>query len=300
MRRFVNTTVACNFKMTPKFRYCLGTYNKPTINDEIEISETDYFHCSNILERFQKLSSAENLFRVVELNYADLETKLNSYLTKSPQLDFYEFDNLFVDLNRLILNLLSSIRTYLDHTETRLKREYGVSSEEWLLFKQQTSYAYDNYFEYRFLYKLRNYSQHCGLPAGSAEVTSFQDENSIWRDKMNVLFNRDNLISEYDGWTNLVEADLKKMPEKFDVLPLVDKTFELLKEINQVLKNKIREHYKEDAHFLFTLLPRLTHLIGTPCLIKMEQTDVIKITFNSFPFDHISQITGATINFNYV
>jgi hypothetical protein len=286
--------------MTPKFRYCLGTYNKPTINDEIEISETDYLYCSNILERFQKLSSEESLFRVVELNYGDLETKLNSYLTKSPQLDFYEFDYLFVDLNRLILNLLSSIRTYLDHTETRLKREYGVTSDEWLLFKQKTSHAYDKYFEYRFLYKLRNYSQHCGLPAGSAEVTSFQDENLIWRDKMNVLFIRDKLISQYDGWTNLVETDLRTMPEKFDVLPLVDKMFDHLKVINHAIKNKIREHYKEDAQYLFNLLPQLTHLIGTPCLIKIEQTDVIKIAFNSFPFEHISQITGATINFNYV
>ncbi len=97
-----------------------------------------------------------------------------------------------------------------------------------------------------------------------------------------------------------METDLRAMPEKFDVLPLVDKMFDLLKEINQVLNNKIREHYKDDAQFLFTLLPQLTHLIGMPCLIKMEETDVIKITFNSFPFEHISRITGATINFNYV
>ena len=286
--------------MTSKFRYSLGTYNKPTINDEIEISETDYLHCSNILERFQKLSSEENLFRVVELNYGDLETKLDSYLTKNFQLNFYEFDYSFVDLNRLILNLLSSIRTYLDHTETRLKREYGDTSEEWLLFKQKTSHAYDNHFDYRFLYKLRNYSQHCGLPAGSAEITSFQDENLIWRDKMNVFFTRDKLISQFNGWGNLVETDLLTMPENFDVLPLVHKMYNLLKEINQILKNKTREHYKEDAQFLFDLLPQLTHLIGVPCLIKMEEIDDIKITFKSFPFEHISEITGATINFNYV
>ncbi len=108
---------------------------------------------------------------------------------------------------------------------------------------------------------------------------------------MNVFFTRDKLISQYDGWTKLVETDLLAMSENFNVLPLVDKMYDLLKEINQVLKNKIREHYKEDAQFLFGLLPQLTHLIGMPCLIKMEQTDIIKITFKSFPFEHISQIT---------
>ena len=203
-------------------------------------------------------------------------------------------------MNRLILNLLSSIRTYLDHTETRLKRDYGDSSEEYLLFKEETSKAYDNSFEYRFLYKLRNYSQHCGLPAGSAEITSFQDENLIWRDKMNVFFSRDKLISQYDGWGNLIKKDLLAMPENFDVLSLVDKMYDHLKSINEKIKKKIREHYKQDAQFLFSLLPKLSHLVGMPCLIKMEETDVTKITFKSFPFEHISQITGATINFRYI
>ena len=286
--------------MTPKYRYCLGTFDKPTIRDEINISEADYLYCSDILDKFLKLSSAENLFRVVEFNYNELESKLNSYLTKNYQLNFYEFDFLFVDMNRLILNLLSSIRTYLDHTETRLKRDYGDSSEEYLLFKEETSKAYDNSFEYRFLYKLRNYSQHCGLPAGSAEITSFQDENLIWRDKMNVFFSRDKLISQYDGWGNLIKKDLLAMPENFDVLSLVDKMYDHLKSINEKIKKKIREHYKQDAQFLFSLLPKLSHLVGMPCLIKMEETDVTKITFKSFPFEHISQITGATINFRYI
>jgi hypothetical protein len=291
-------SVGCNFNLTPKYRYFLGTFDKPTIRDEFNISEADYLYCSDILDRFLKLSSEENLFRVVDFNYNDFESKVNSYLTKNYQLNFYEFDYLFVDMNRLILNLLSSIRTYLDHTETRLKRDYG--EEEYLLFKEETSKAYDNSLEYRFLYKLRNYAQHCGLPAGSAEVTSFQDENLIWRDKMNVFFVRDQLINKYDGWSNLVKTDLQAMPENFDVLPLVNKMYDLLKNINEKLKNKIRERYKQDAQFLFSLLPRLTHLAGIPCLIKMEETDVIKVTFKSFPFEHISQITGATINFKYI
>jgi len=286
--------------MTPKYRYFLGTYDKPTIRDEINISESDYLYCSNILDRFLKLSSEENLFRLVEFNYNDLESKLNSLITKNYQFNYYEFDYLFVEMNRMILNLLSSVRTYLDHTETRLKREYGDTSEEYLLFKNATRDAYDNFFEYRFLYKLRNYSQHCGLPAGSAEIKSFQDENLVWHDKMNVFFTRDKLINQYDGWSNLVKLDLLGMPENFDVLPLVDKMYDLLKSINEKLKIKIRKPYEKDAQFLFSLLPKLSHLVGIPCLIKMVETDVITITFKSFPFEHITEITGATINFKYI
>lgn len=285
---------------TPHERYALGTFDKPHIRDEISISQEDYSYCSGILDKFLKLSADENLFRIVEFNYLDFESKLNSYLTKNYQLDFYEFDYLFVEMNRLILNLLSSMRTYLDHIETRLKREFGSKSEEYLLFKTETASAFDTFFEYRFLYKLRNYAQHCGLPAGSAEITAYQNSELIHRDKMNVFFSRDKLLSQYDDWGSLVKEELKLMPESFDVLPFVQKIFELLRAINEKINFKIRQQYIEDARFLLNILPRLAHLVGKPCLIKMEGIEEIKITFKSFPFEHISKITGVEINFVYL
>lgn len=227
--------------MGNNIKYCLGAFDKPLIRDDIQISESEYNYFSDILERFLKLSADENLFRVVSLNFEDLKQKIDAYITKNYQLDFYEFDYLFVDINRLILNFLSSVRTYLDHTETRLKREYGSSSEEYLLFQTETAKAYDEYFEYRFLYKLRNFSQHCGLPAGSAAINAFQDENLIHRDSMNVFFKRDTLLSKFDKWGKVVEIDLKGMPDQFDVLPLVKRylqTFTRYRSLNKIPNKK--------------------------------------------------------------
>ena len=42
-----------------------------------------------------------------------------------------------------MMNLLSSIRSYLDYTEINIKRRHGESSSNWTNFKRHTSDAYD-------------------------------------------------------------------------------------------------------------------------------------------------------------
>lgn len=61
-------------------------------------------------------------------------------------------------INRHLLNLLTVLRTFLDHSESELKRRYGRASDKVAWFKHICFTEYDNHFASRFLYKLRN---HC-------------------------------------------------------------------------------------------------------------------------------------------
>ena len=72
--------------------------------------------------------------------------------------------------NWQLANYLASIRFFLDFTETRVKRRFGKTSQQAQSFKRACSSAFDNTFAYRFLYKLRNYAQHCGLPVGPLDI----------------------------------------------------------------------------------------------------------------------------------
>ena len=65
------------------------------------------------------------------------------------------------DAERLCRAFLLAFKTYLDHTQTSLSHTFGKDSEALMAFKEGTHQAYDNSEAYRFVYQLRNYSQHC-------------------------------------------------------------------------------------------------------------------------------------------
>jgi hypothetical protein len=281
--------------------YFLGTIDGTMINDQIKISEEDYVFCLNVLDDFSELIENENLFKVVELNYEDLKSKISEYRLRIHELLHHnsnDFNLLKINVNRLILNLLSAIRTFLDHKETQLKRKFGKKSNELFLFEEEKRSAFDNNFEYRFVSKLRNYAQHCGLPIAPPEIKSFQDENSGVQNEINIFFERNELLSKFD-WGVLVRKDLESQPEKFDCWPVIDKVYELFKVINKKINERILENYKSEGNMLLHLIAKTVSSKGMPCLLKSEGTEVITFTVKWFPLDHIAKVTGAQINIVY-
>lgn len=283
-------------------KYFLGTIDKSTINDQIEISENEYAFCFNVLKDFSELIQNEYLFKVVDLNYEDFKSKINYYANEVIQAHHTELNTIFIDINRLSLNVLSAMRTFLDHKETGLKRKFSAVSEEVALFEKEKKEAFDNNFEYRFISKLRNYAQHCGLPIEPPEVKSFQSESFEVKNEFNVFFDRNKLLSTFD-WGLIVKKDLEVQPEKITVLPMFTKVHELLDLINKKINDRILKNYKNEGQILLSLIRRTVGLIGMPCLMKsecVEGSEIITYSVNMFPLEHISKITGITINFNYV
>jgi hypothetical protein len=69
-----------------------------------------------------------------------------------------------LELNRCLINFLTSATTYLAYTEATLRRKHGKDTEPVRRFIKSTNKAYDDHYSYRLLYKLRNFAQHSGLP----------------------------------------------------------------------------------------------------------------------------------------
>lgn len=286
-----------------KVSYSLSTINAPDINGIRELSKEDFDKYSGYISTLTKLSSDENLFRIVELNYADLKNKMDSYLKDyetSPDAGFEEFGHLMLNANRLILNFLSAVRTYLDHTETRLKREFGENSEEYKTFKTETSTAYDNNFSYRFLYKLRNFSQHCGLPTGSIHHNSTGDENGKTINTLTLSLVRDELLSKFDSW-GTVKKELEQQDKTFDIIPLLESKAQILKEINEKINKPIYQRHQQAGHELMSLMFESQKVRGIPCLICATGTaENLKLTMQWFPYAPISKITGVKIDVRHV
>ncbi|WP_284653056.1 hypothetical protein [Flavobacterium terrisoli] len=278
---------------TEPITYSLSTFARPDIWQVRELSEKEYLKYSKNISSLQRLENNEKLFKIVELNYFDFKTKIEKTIKNlNNGTNSKEFENLYLDINRLILNILSSIRTYLDHSETRIKREYGSESEEFLLFKKETSKTYDENFSYRFLYKLRNYAQHCGLPAGSLSTNANTTGASL---KLTLI--KSNLLSNYNSWGITVKQELINKTEEFDIIPLIDDKFTLLEEINKNINELSYRHYKDEAQELMNLLWEAQGKNGTPCIIKtIGSGGKLKLNINWFPYKPISKITGIQID----
>jgi hypothetical protein len=283
------------------YKYYLGTIARTEINDRIELSKGDYEFTQKILKDFTDLIRDERLFRIVELNYQEIKLKIADYTLKvkaDPNAGFDEIDEIYIDVNRLLLNLLSTIRTFLDHKGTSLKRKFGKDSEEYRHFEKETNIAYDNNFEYRFISKLRNYAQHCGLPAGPPEIKSYADENFGVQNDFNIYFEKNKLLDDFD-WGK-AKIDLESQTDRFEVLPIVEKVYNLLSSINKSINDRIIENYKKEGMHLISLMNQTSGFLGMPCIMKREGSETLTYHISWFPLDFISKVTGVKINFNYV
>lgn len=115
---------------------------------------------------------------------------------------------------RLVRGFLFELRTCLDHMETKIKQEYGKTSEFLKVFEDSTHATYNAHPEYAFTYHLRNVSQHC-----QNIVHGFNSPTGI-----GISCNVQKLLNEYDKWKPVDKDYMINSGENVDLL----KTFPLL------------------------------------------------------------------------
>lgn len=280
--------------------YALGTIDNPKITCVRNLSKDEYERHVLSIIKLTKQSMEQQLYSIVELNYQDFNRQLQEYVKDDFELALNHpeaMEMVFLNLNRLLLNYLSAVKTYIDHTETRLSRTYGKESAEFKLFKSEIKKAFDDHFEYKFLYYLRNYAQHCGLPSGAVHTNSKGDENGNTINTLSLLFDRDNLLASFKDWRH-VEKELSEMNEHFDVMPLVKRQHNLLDNINDLIVAVELLNIKEEGEELLELMIEANNSnTGIPHLIEI--TDAIEISTYSFPYRIIGMITNVKMDINY-
>jgi hypothetical protein len=250
-----------------------------------DISKEEFEKCSKTIDKLNKEALNDYLYDIVELNYTDLIEKREKYTVEyfeSSDEDF--FHKMYINLNRLILNLLSTTRSYLDHTKTRLNREFGEQSTEYIEFDK---------FSYRFLERFRNYAQHCGLPAGKIYVSSSGDAQNKTVNKITLYLVRDELLKNYDWSPKSVKEGLLNQENHFDILPLIDEKFEALKKIHSKISGRNYSVLNDELNELLILIVEGGKKGGKPVLIKVTGKKEAPVIENlEFPFKQIDKITN--------
>ncbi|XXX78282.1 hypothetical protein WMF30_05885 [Sorangium sp. So ce134] len=208
--------------------------------------------------------------------------------------------------NMYLLNFLTAMRTYLDHVETRIKRWYGDKSPEVAHFKRAVSKQYDTTDSYAFVWKLRNYSQHCGLPIGgitlSASVIPGKEIFGTLVDSsglraLRMYFNRDDLLREFDSWGTKVKSYLSAQDQEIEVTIHVNNAFSSLCIIHEEVAAQTRKIAREHAKALnrFVTEVRATWPHCDPVIMQQSETNPKRYTIHGFMLDEISLLlSGST------
>jgi len=254
----------------------LGLVSKGKIEEVRQLTDTEYEEYKKAATRLIRFSSDRQLFMIVRLNYADYQNLLKRYFeayAKDPRRGWpIRVERMALDINRHILNYLSAIRAFLDHSETNLKRRYGKDSQRVRHFRDACSYAYDNNFSYRFLYKLRDYAQHCGMPLGALTLHSEEVDplSKTVRRSLAVKFNRDELLNKFDQWGSQLKKEIQKLPLKFEINPHVTEMMKCLERINLTLIEDDLPELIQSAEYIEQLIKHTKDMRGIPCILRVK------------------------------
>ncbi len=178
------------------------------------------------------------IFKIVELNYQTLMNTTDgifSILSKSFPNTWYELEQASIEFNRHFLNYLSSMNTFLDQQSKFLSNYFGKDSDELKKFRDRTTDFFDNHFAYRLLYKIRNYTVHCGFSILS--INSSQEivnNGSTKRITYVPYFLKEELLKNFD-FGSVLKPELKNMDGNIKVYDLVNKSISLYQELNEIV-----------------------------------------------------------------
>ena len=128
----------------------------PITDEQFKLLESAHRTAANATELEEK-------FDILIGNFFSLERELLE-ITLSQEIrhnfSHAEFQRIKRELNRKLLNLLSTCRLFQDSKKSHVEKILGADSEIVSQVAQKNSELYDGSFSFRFMEALRNYAQH--------------------------------------------------------------------------------------------------------------------------------------------
>jgi hypothetical protein len=249
-----------------------------SINLAVELSEDEFKKVSGAIAVINNFMQDSQIFMIATWNFAEFIELIDSYILAyiNKDANYFEQKPIDININRTFLNLLSSLRSYLDFMERLLKKRYGNNSNIFKNFKKNSSLEYDNNFSYRFLFNLRHYAQHKGFPIGSISLGQKPNKNNPQKTEyfLNIRFVRDQLLQEFD-WRNL-EDDIKKLPEKIEVMPYIISFIESVKKIHVQTIIEMCVTLSDSAALILNNVKKLGNNEGTIAVFEADDINEMK------------------------
>ncbi len=253
------------------------------------ISDTEYKTYKLHQGIIASFGRRHQLIECVDLNYHEYENYLYSVIEQYPTSHVLEpniLEDISLNSNRLILNFLSIYKTFIDHAAAMLVREFGNDSNEFKQFKSFLSQKYENEFFYRFLYKFRNYCQHCGMPNLSYKVSIERQPDNSYEYSLTLSLSSKELLNKYNGWGTFVREVLLSQPEAFDIHPLLFELYRVLRSAYIIFVRAFKFDLVLESKLYINSCLQKFNAEGHPCVtigsisneeLNMEITDWVPV-----------------------
>lgn len=164
--------------------------------------------------------------------------------------DRTKFMSWLQEFNRLVGNLLSSARGYLDQTDRILKMVFGEASKERVSFKEECSIQYDSVLGYRLMENIRNYHQHYSLGVASISFPMKRIEKTV---DSQISFSAEpyflrTRLQENKKLSKKLKDDLLILPERIEVLPHVHDYVEALSSVHEHVRKQVEPPSEDWMH----------------------------------------------------
>lgn len=256
------------------------------------------------LEEYEKVYSAQKIvlefnrqflyyiyFNLNYLEYDAVKKSMTNFPIANLDIQMLLSTNFYMSVNRVVFNLLQSFKFFLDGSETYAKRILGEKQHEDL--KARFSCYFDNYFAYRFLSKLRNYSQHIAFPIQLLPLKGIENAQrpETMRGDVKMMVDKSQLIKEADLFGKIVMNDLKGEPDEIDLSPLLYTLYRIVSEI-ELFIYKMHSEIEAACGYLDQFAAE--YKTSTNSLVIMSEIDTkgerCQFSQLGLPFDEINEI----------
>lgn len=202
--------------------------HNPAVSADVLI---ELHEVSSVISNLQPIIIA---FDIVERNFRELVDSIEEHRSQLNNLATGNAGFIPVGVSGVVLviqkasNFLSSAGAFLSQTKIQLGRVHGKNSPESETWNNKRKDMHAACFSYRFLYELRNFSQHGGLPLSSLNIAGERaSENAPMLFKISTMISRDGLLGTGYKWGKL-QIEIQQQPPEFELLPLIAEYFHIL------------------------------------------------------------------------
>lgn len=277
------------------------------------LSNQDEIMLSKLTEIINKWNHIKVIHSMMIENFNDLYSYIYN-LENEPDNN----SSVSYQANRYMMNYLAMARLFIDKIEENIKENFSTKSQEYSSFKQLTAQEYDKKFSYRFLWDLRNYTQHYGLPIH--HFRGFLDKHD--RKKVILSVSPAELIKGSYNWKPKMLAELKSRQQNINVLELIQEHIrsleiiyqfnldcysnDIVKEIANYSKFREENDYKGPLYYIefkshkeylkrkkdnYNSINVLVHeKLIKECLVELEKYNLIKINEGSVDVYRLKKI----------
>jgi len=196
------------------------------MHSEVAISESAFSATKKSFQDLNHLLLLEERFDALSTNFLEFEELLISRLLRFEHIGFIDGDHQMMvrrDANRMLMNVLTSARAYIDQLPKIMNGIFGKGSAITVHCTSLLKKAYDERPGYRIFEALRNHTQHSGFPVhaisyGTRMIGEYP--KMISTKCFRVLTNPQTLASDQKLKPSIVK-ELTDMGEQINLRPLL-------------------------------------------------------------------------------